>query len=101
VTAPAPEVLDRADGAVVRIKCRPGAPRTRATGVHAGALKLDVAAPPEKGRANDEAARFVAALAGLPPSSVRILKGAASREKTLLVSGIKAADLAARLAAGA
>lgn len=93
-----PDVRDRAGGATLRVKCRPGAPRTRITGVLGGALKLDVAAPPERGKANEEAARFVARAAGVGVRDVVVLAGAGSREKTLMISGITAAELAARLA---
>lgn len=95
----AAEVRERDGGATFRVRCRPGAPRTRATGEHAGALKLDVAAPPERGKANDEVVRFVAALLDRPSGAVRLLAGASSREKTLFVSGITAAAVSARLAA--
>ncbi|HYC77130.1 MAG TPA: DUF167 domain-containing protein [Planctomycetota bacterium] len=88
-------------GVTLRVRCRPGAAATRARGVHGGALKLDVAAPPERGAANDAAARWIASVAGVPASAVALLSAAASREKTLCVSGITAADLAARLAAAA
>jgi uncharacterized protein YggU (UPF0235/DUF167 family) len=93
------EIRDKGDGATLRVRCRPGAPRSRPTGEHAGAWKLDVAAPPERGLANDEVRRLVAELCGLRAAAIRVLTGAASREKTLLVSGITAADLARRIAA--
>ncbi len=52
-------------------------------GAHAGALKLSVKAPPERGRANEEVVRLVAALFGLKPSGVWILKGETSPDKVV------------------
>ena len=39
-------------------------------------------------RATDEARRALAAMVGIPPSGVRLVRGARSREKTFLVAGI-------------
>ncbi len=61
-------------------------------------LTIAVREPPQDGRANRAACAALAAAVGVPPSYVEIASGAASRRKTLLVSG-DAAAIAARLAA--
>lgn len=86
---------------MLRVRCRPGAPRSRLTGEHDGALKIDVGAPPERGKANAEVQSFVAKLIGAPVARVTLISGLTSREKTLHVSGITAAVLAARILAAA
>ncbi len=91
--------METRDGAVFRVKCRPSAPKTRVTGIHAGALKLDVAAPPERGKANDEVISFLARALGLSTASIRLTAGEAGREKSIRISGITQAVLAAKLAA--
>lgn len=50
-------------------------------------LKAFVTAPPEDGRANDAVAALLAGALHLPKSSVVVIKGAASRNKTVRVSG--------------
>jgi uncharacterized protein len=61
-------------------------------------LTIAVREPPEDGRANRAACAALAAAVGVPPSYVQVASGAASRRKTLLVSG-DAAAITARLAA--
>ena len=95
------DLRDKDGGAVLRVRCRPGAPRSKTTGEHDGALKLDVAAPPERGKANEEVVRFIAKLVGANAADVSLITGATSREKTLHISGITAAGLAARIFAAA
>ena len=70
-------------------------PRGRAdkiTGIAAGAdgkpvLKVTVTAPPEKGRANAALIALLAKTWRLPKSSLSVAAGAASRNKTVTVSG--------------
>ncbi len=61
------------------------------------AWKLDLAAPPVDGKANDECVRFFAELAGVPRSRVRIVTGATARRKLVEIEGMAQADLDARL----
>lgn len=74
------------DGWLLSVHARPGAKRTGVAGLHGDALKLRIAAPPLEGRANEELASFVAAALGVPRKSVTVVKGGASRRKTVLVA---------------
>lgn len=85
------------DGASLKLHCRPGRPRTAIQGVHGGALKLDVAAPPEKGKANDEIVAFLAKLLGVRRAAVVISAGQGGRDKAIVIAGCDAATLEARL----
>ncbi len=89
----------RPDGPVTRLRLRvsAGASRSRLVGVHGGALKLAVSAPPEKGRANREALRLVAEVFGVPPRSVEIVAGEASPDKVVRLP-LDAREAAARWA---
>ena len=51
------------------------------------AIKLSVAAPPEKGRANAEVERFLAEALGLAVSQVEVVRGGSGRDKTVLARG--------------
>jgi uncharacterized protein (TIGR00251 family) len=86
------------EGAIVRVRAQPGARREGFLGEHAGALKIAVAAAPEQGKANEAVARVLADLAGCKRSQVALLKGASSRDKTFLLSGVDPDALRARLA---
>ena len=84
-------------GATLRLAVRPGAGRTAALGERAGALRLAVAAPPEKGRANREALRFLAEALDRPKADLEILSGALAREKVILCRRLDADALRAKM----
>lgn len=61
-----------------------GAPQTEFRSLMAdGALKIALAAVPEKGRANKELISFLARALGLAPNQLRIISGAGERHKLL------------------
>jgi uncharacterized protein YggU (UPF0235/DUF167 family) len=60
-------------------------------------LRIGVVEAAEGGRANRAACATLAQALGVPPSAVRIVAGAASRQKRLLVAGDPAV-IAARMA---
>ena len=64
-----------------------------------GVLKVRVAAPPTEGKANRELLAFLARSLGVPPTSIRLLKGEGSRHKVVEIAGI-AEDVARRRFAG-
>ena len=59
---------------------------------------IRVTAPPVDGKANAALCAFVAARAGVARSRVRVVRGAASRDKVVCVEGVEAAALRAALA---
>lgn len=82
----------------VTVKVHPRAKRTAITGRLGEAYKLDFAAPPVDGKANEECVRFFAELAGVARSRVRILSGLTNRNKLVDVEGIEQEELEKRLA---
>ena len=84
------EITSSDDGVRFRIKVVPGASRTRIAGELDGALKLAVAAPPEKGRANRQVLALLAATLGVRATQVRIETGRSSAYKLCSVSGVTA-----------
>jgi uncharacterized protein (TIGR00251 family) len=82
----------------ITVKVHPRARRTAIAGRLGDAWKLDLAAPPVDGKANEECVRFFASLAGVPRSRVRIVLGAASRTKVIEIEGLPDAALARLLA---
>lgn len=74
------------NGTLLDLRVSPGAKRTALEGPYGDhALKLRIAAPPANGRANAEIERFLANLLSLPRSRVSVTRGAASRDKTVLL----------------
>ncbi|HUI80587.1 MAG TPA: DUF167 domain-containing protein [Bryobacteraceae bacterium] len=81
----------------VTVKVHPRARRTAIHGRLGDAYKLDLAAPPVDGKANEECVRFFAELAGVPRSRVRIVTGATGRVKVVEVEGITQEEIERRL----
>ncbi len=75
------------------LKVRAGARSTELAGRHGEAWKLNVAAPPVDGKANEAIIRFFAKLLGVPAAAVRIATGLTSPLKILEVEGLETADL--------
>jgi uncharacterized protein YggU (UPF0235/DUF167 family) len=66
-------------------------------GRHGGGWKVRVAAPPERGRANEALVEHLALLLDLPRRAVRVAAGAGSRDKTVEIDGRTAAEVDAAL----
>ncbi len=83
------ELIEKDGGVLLRVKVVPGASRSRVLGVWSGGLRLAVAAPPEKGRANEEVIALLAETLGIPKRSVTIAAGATSPRKAVWIAGMK------------
>ena len=82
------------DGARIKLRVSPGARSTSIAGTFGeDAIKLRVAAPPVKGRANAEAERYVAELLGVTASGVSVIRGSSARTKTVVVRGLEAEEV--------
>ena len=87
-------------GLVVRLHVLPRAKRCEIAGVHNGALKVRVTAPPVDDAANRAIIEFLSASLGLSKSSVQILAGSKSRDKILQIRGLCLTDFLARISPG-
>lgn len=81
------------DGCTLAVRVRPGAKKNDVAGIHAGAVKISLTAPPVEGRANEALIEFVAELLRIPRARVSILSGASSRMKALRITGKSAAEV--------
>jgi uncharacterized protein (TIGR00251 family) len=77
-------------GWLFTVHAQPGAKQTQVAGPYGDALRIRVAAPPIEGRANDELIAFLAEVLGVPKRCVRVVKGASSRRKAVLVADLQA-----------
>lgn len=73
----------------LRVKARPGASATEARGVletePEETIKIDIAAAPEQGKANDELIRYLANAFCVPRSCIQIISGAGDKIKLLRI----------------
>jgi len=79
------------DGVTFSVRVVPRASRSEIVGLHDGALKIRIAAPPVEGAANNELVRFLAKKLGVPRSAVTLASGANSRSKTIRIANAGAA----------
>lgn len=81
----------------MRARVKPGARATRVTGVYNGGLKLEVAAPPEGGKANEACRRLIAETVGARAADVELQSGPASRNKAFVISGMGVEEVRGKL----
>jgi uncharacterized protein YggU (UPF0235/DUF167 family) len=82
----------------LRLRVLPGGGRAELVGRHGEAWKLRVAAPPERGRANEQALDLLATTLALPRAHVRLIAGHGSRDKVVELVGLEQAEAERRLA---
>jgi len=69
------------------VRVIPKSPKTAWAGqMDDGSVKIRIAAPPEKGKANEELIRFLAREFHVPASAVELISGAASAYKQIRIS---------------
>lgn len=81
----APPCLSAAGAAASRLRVAvvPNARRTGADGLHDGALRVRLNAPPVDGKANDTLVAWLADELDLPKRAVRLTQGQTGRRKTI------------------
>lgn len=85
------------DAVGLDIVVQPRASKAGVAGLHDGALRLRVTAPPVDGAANAAVVKLLADLLGVPKSRVMIVGGQTSRRKRVRIDGMDANTLRARL----
>jgi uncharacterized protein (TIGR00251 family) len=85
---PGLKVRETGSGLEIQLHVLPRAKRSEIAGLHNGALKVRITAPPVDDAANRAIIEFLSRLLDLPKSNIHILAGLKSREKTLQLQGI-------------
>lgn len=93
----APWLRSSGDAVDVLVYATPRASRSRVVGTHDGRLKVQLAAPPVDGAANDELVACFARLLGVPRAAVTLARGNTSRTKTLRIVGLTPTDVLHRI----
>ncbi len=97
---PVPLIQEDADGVVFTAKIVPGSSRTAISGVLDSMVKIKVAAPPEKGKANECLIAFLAKQLGVRKNAIDILSGQTNPVKQVRVAGVSATVLLEKLGLG-
>ncbi len=94
---PWPCLAPRGDGCVLALAVAPQAKRTGADGLHDGALRVRLAAPPVDGKANAALLAWLAEELGCPRRDLSLLRGDTARRKWVEIA-LPPAQVAAWLA---
>ena len=82
---------------VFKVKAVPGSSRTAVAGLLDGMLKVKIAAPPEKGKANQCLIEFLAKELGVRKNAVSIITGRTNPIKQVQVMGMSGQTLLKKL----
>ena len=95
------DLLVRQHGTAVRVTVRvqPRASRSGIQGVHGGAWRIRVQAPPVEGAANEAVCDLLAEALRLPKRDLRVVSGTTARTKVIEIDDVSAEIVRARLTA--
>lgn len=83
--------------ATLQVKVVPGASKNRVVGMLGDALKVQVAAAPEKGKANEAVRAVLAEFFGVKMGQVELISGQSQPRKTFLLNGVNDAAVREKL----
>jgi uncharacterized protein (TIGR00251 family) len=84
-------VRDVPGGVELSVFCQPNAARSALIGMHGGALKVKVKAPPAEGKANRALIELLSGALAVPRRRLTLVSGEQSRNKRVRVDGVDAA----------
>jgi len=77
----------------LKLKVVPSSSRNQIVGRWAEALKIKVAAPPERGKANRAVIKLLADALGIDAANIRIVAGETSSNKVVEITGLDDLDI--------
>ena len=78
-------LIPQSSGVRLRLQISAGAKTDKVMGVQSDRLKIKIAAPPEKGKANKALCNFLARELGIPKASIDIIQGKTSPKKDVFI----------------
>lgn len=90
-------VSDDPEGALLQVTVQPRAQGAGVHGVQDGRVKVRLQSPPAEGKANRELVQVLRRRLKVPASRVNLISGQRSRQKTVQVRGLTAAQVADHL----
>lgn len=86
-------IESRENDVVLHVFIVPKSSHNEISGVERNALKVRIAAPPEKGEANEELVAFFSDLFHISKSRIQLLRGHASRYKKILLKEVQQKEI--------
>jgi uncharacterized protein (TIGR00251 family) len=87
------KIIQGSSGVTFAVKVVPGSSRNAIAGILGDALKVNISAPPEKGKANQQLLKLLAKTMDKPKSDVTIRTGSHQPRKEIPVAGITRSQL--------
>jgi uncharacterized protein (TIGR00251 family) len=85
---------------IISVHVHPGASRSEVLGFSGGVLRIKVAAPPVRNKANKELIAFLSRILGVSQGALTIIHGRASKDKVLAIKGMSQEQIRQRLLPG-
>ncbi|MDP8225639.1 MAG: DUF167 domain-containing protein [Candidatus Lernaella stagnicola] len=85
------------EGVLLELRVSPKASADRLGPIHADRLKVAVTSPPDKGKANAHVVKLLAKKLGIAKHQVRVIAGHTDRSKTVVIEGLSAGQVRAKL----
>ena len=89
-------MVDKEEAKIV-VRVQPNAGRNEVLGFKNGCLLVKIAAPPVKGKANQELLKFLSDILKVSRSDVTIKKGMTSKTKVIGISGLSPEQIMGRV----
>ena len=87
-------------GARILLRVYPDAPKNEVVGFSGGVLRIRIAAPPVRDKANKELMAFFSQMLGVNKTALTIIHGRASKNKLLAIEGLSQEQVMKRLLPG-
>ena len=81
----------------LHVRLTPNSRRNEITGFTGEVLNIKIAAPPVKGKANEELVTYLSRVLGVKKSNITIMKGQTSRNKIISIEGISREDVLSKI----
>ena len=87
----------RGEDVSFRVRVVPRASRNKIAGIHDGAVRIRLTAPPVEGAANEALVAFLSSVLRVPKRDIELVSGQTARNKVVSVSGLSPEEVLARL----
>jgi len=91
------DIRQRGDAVTFGVSVVPRASRNKIAGIHDGAVRIRLTAPPVEGAANEALVAFLSSVLRVAKRDIELVSGQTARYKVVSVSGLSAEEVEARL----
>jgi uncharacterized protein (TIGR00251 family) len=91
------DLRQRGEAVAFTVRVVPRASRNKIAGIHDGAVRIRLTAPPVDGAANEALIGFLANVLRVPKRDIELVSGQTAQTKVVSVSGLSTEEVEARL----